>query len=81
MGGRPRVRVCVAFVPSAASSLALAAGVSWTLVIASAPWAARHGHTSVVDAAGAIYVIGGYSGNYPNDILLHDVWVSTDGGA
>jgi hypothetical protein len=32
-------------------------------VIASAPWAARSGHTSVVDAAGAIYVIGGYSGN------------------
>ncbi len=43
-----------------------------------APWAARYGHTTVIDAAGAIYVIGGYSysGTY-----LHDVWVSTDGGA
>jgi hypothetical protein len=29
-------------------------------------------HTSVVDAAGAIYVIGTY---------YHDVWASTDGGA
>jgi hypothetical protein len=30
----------------------------------------------VVDAAGAIYVIGGSGGTY-----YHDVWVSTDGGA
>ena len=37
-----------------------------------APWAARRYHTSVVDAAGAIYVIGG---------LYNDVWASTDGGA
>ena len=43
---------------------------------ASAPWAARYGHTSVVDAAGAIYVIGGYGTDY-----LNDVWVSTVGGA
>jgi hypothetical protein len=42
-----------------------------------APWAARYGHTSVIDAAGAIYVIGGADGrNYLNDVL-----VSTDGGA
>ncbi len=35
-------------------------------------------HTSVVDAAGTIYVIGGASGggNY-----FMDVWGSTDGGA
>jgi hypothetical protein len=45
-------------------------------VIARAQWAARSGHTSVIDAAGAIYVIGGYDGKY-----LADVWVSTDGGA
>jgi hypothetical protein len=57
---------------------------TWTLVIASrtsnAPWAARSGHTSVVDAAGAIYVIGGrsYSAG-PTD--RPDVWASTDGGA
>jgi hypothetical protein len=46
-------------------------------VIDSAPWAARGSHTSVIDAAGAIYVIGGAGGgtNYK------DVWVSTDKGA
>jgi hypothetical protein len=44
-----------------------------------APWAARYGHTSVVDAAGAIYVIGG-SGTYRGP-YYQDVWVSTDGGA
>jgi hypothetical protein len=32
----------------------------------------------VVDAAGAIYVIGGFGFN---DTLFNDVWVSTDGGA
>ncbi len=55
----------------------LAAGVTWTSRTASAPWAIRSGHTSVVDAAGAIYVIGG-SGSRG---YLQDVWVSTDGGA
>ncbi len=41
-------------------------------------WAARNGHTSVIDATGALYVIGGvgFGGTY-----LNDVWVSTDGGA
>ena len=53
----------------------LAAGVTWTLVIAKAPWAARAGHTSVIDAAGAIYVIGGSSYSQYND-----VWVTTDKG-
>jgi hypothetical protein len=57
-------------------SRALAAGVMWTSRTASAPWAARHQHTSVVDAAGAIYVIGGQGIGY-----FQDVWVSTDGGA
>ncbi len=60
-------------------SRVLAAGVTWTLVIASAPWAGRYHHTSVIDAAGAIYVLGGRNGyggtNY------NDVWASTDGGA
>ncbi len=54
------------------------AGTTWTLVIASAPWAARFGHTSVVDAAGAIYVLGGRDGN---NAYLKDVWASTDQGA
>jgi hypothetical protein len=56
----------------------LAAGVSWRLVIAGAPWAARQGHTSVIDAAGAIYVLGGTDGT---TAFYKDVWVSTDGGA
>jgi hypothetical protein len=34
----------------------------------------------VIDAAGAIYVIGGKSGTYPNFNYSNDVWVSTDGG-
>jgi hypothetical protein len=33
----------------------------------------------VIDAAGAIYVIGG--GNGGSTGTLHDVWASTDGGA
>jgi hypothetical protein len=56
----------------------LAAGVTWRLVIANAPWAARYFHTSVIDAAGAIYVLGGYGGG---TAYLSDVWKSTDGGA
>ncbi len=55
-------------------SRASAAGISWTSRTLKADWAARDGHTSVVDAAGAIYVIGG--GTY-----FQDVWASTDGGA
>ncbi len=55
----------------------MAAGVTWKLVIAHAPWPARYWHTSVIDAAGAIFVIGGWSGF----TYYRDVWVSTDGGA
>jgi hypothetical protein len=39
----------------------------------------RLGYTTVIDAAGAIYVIGGYGGEDTG--YLKDVWVSTDGGA
>ncbi len=53
------------------------AGATWTSRTTSAPWAARDAHTSVIDAAGAIYVIGGYSGGG----TYRDVWASTDGGA
>ncbi len=36
----------------------------------------------MTDAAGAIYVIGGYSYSSTGDhTYYHDVWVSTDGGA
>ncbi len=46
---------------------------------ANAPWAARIGHTSVVDTAGRIYVIGGGADN--GGILYNDVWRSADQGA
>ncbi len=49
----------------------------WRCRTKTAPWAARFGHTTVIDSAGAIYVIGGY-GDYT---YYKDVWVSTDGGA
>jgi hypothetical protein len=59
----------------------VAAGVTWTLVVANAPWAARDSHTSVIDA-GAIYVIGGKK-SYGDDkaARFNDVYVSTNGGA
>ena len=56
----------------------VATGVTWTNRTSSAPWAARYWHTSVVDAAGAIYVIGGWNGDTGT---FNDVWASTDGGA
>jgi hypothetical protein len=55
------------------------AGATWTSRTASAPWAARQGHTTVIDAAGAIYVIGGTSS--AGSTCNRDVWASTDGGA
>jgi hypothetical protein len=67
----------------------IALGVTWTSRTRSAPWATqpssgRAYHTTVIDAAGAIYVIGGYRavglGNYSAN-YCNDVWVSTDGGA
>jgi hypothetical protein len=54
-----------------------AAGVTWTSRTASAPWAARAYHTTVINAAGAIYVIGGLGAGTD----YKDVWLSTDGGA
>ncbi len=56
---------------------ASAAGVTWTSRTLKAEWAVREAHTSVVDAAGAIYVIGGVG----RTGHLQDVWASTDGGA
>ncbi len=75
---RPRVRVCVRC--HRPGSRASAAGVTWTCRTAKAAWAARYYHTTVVDAAGAIYVIGGYSAN-GGGTWYQDVWASTDGGA
>ncbi len=59
-------------------SRAFAAGRTFRSRTLKAEWAARYAHTSVVDAAGAIYVIGG-SGGITTD--YNDVWASTDGGA
>ncbi len=57
-----------------------AAGASWSLRTDTAQWAARYGHTTVIDnTTGAIYVIGGNGQTYP--YYLADVWVSTDTGA
>ncbi len=72
-GGRTRVCFASATRPFAH----VAAGASWTLVNANAPWAARAYHTTVIDATGAIYVIGGRD----DSTIYDDVWVSTDGGA
>jgi hypothetical protein len=72
-GGRARV---VAF-GAIGRARALAAGITWTSRTLAAGWAARAQHTSVVDAAGAIYVIGGVGGGTD----FQDVWASTDGCA
>ncbi len=66
--GRRRVRGC--------GVVRSAVGVTWTSRTSGAQWAARQGHSTVIDAAGAIYVLGGLgTTNY------NDVWVTTDGGA
>jgi hypothetical protein len=54
-----------------------AAGVTWSVVTSNAPWAARSMHTTVIDAAGTMYLIGG-EGNTGN---LDDVWSSANRGA
>ncbi len=75
---RRRPRVCGYVWCHGPGSRTLAAGVTWTSRTLKAEWAARDGHTSVVDAAGAIYVIGG-SGSGIN-VFFNDVYASTDGG-
>ena len=71
----PRRVLSVRLVPSDGCAR-VAAGVSWASRTTSAPWAARCCHTTVIDAAGAIYVIGGLGST-----VFGDVWASTDGGA
>ena len=41
------------------SASARAAGATWGPVTDHAPWAARYWHTTVIDAAGNIYLMGG----------------------
>jgi hypothetical protein len=74
----PRGRACVR---GCGHLRVLAAGATWTSRTASAPWAARRYHTSVIDAAGAIYVIGGDISSIWSVTGYQDVWASTDGGA
>ncbi len=58
-----------------------ASGVSWTGRTTSAQWGVRFGHTTVIDAAGAVYVIGGFGYHNGNYTHLSDVWASSDRGA
>jgi hypothetical protein len=74
---QPRVRGCVRCHPP--GSRASSAGVTWTSRTAKAEWADRAFHTSVIDAAGTIYVIGGQGTD--STTFYADVWASTDGGA
>jgi hypothetical protein len=76
-GASAAARACLRLV-SSVYSRALAAGVTWTSRTTSAPWTARGGHTSVIDAAGVIYVLGGFGIGFP---WYNDVWASTNGGA
>jgi hypothetical protein len=76
---RPRARVCGS--AHQRGRRAWAAGVTWTSRTLNASWAGRYTHTSVIDAAGAIYVIGGAGVINGTGVCPQDVWVSTDGGA
>ncbi len=58
------------------ASLQCAAGATWVRVRNTPAWAARARHTSVIDATGAIYVLGGGTGYQE----VNDVWRSTDEG-
>jgi hypothetical protein len=62
----------------ARASASAATGITWTSRTTGAPWAARSDHTSVIDAFGAIYVIGGIGRDYPDYTYYRDVWASTD---
>jgi hypothetical protein len=55
----------------------MAAGITWTSRTKIAEWAGRYGHTSEIDAAGAIYVIGGGG----DSSYFKEVWASTNKGA
>ncbi len=78
---RAAPRACLRSVRSAGCRARSAAGASWTSRTTSAQWARRAIHTSVIDAAGAIYVIGGESVIGSTGYYYRDVWASTDGGA
>ena len=62
-------------------ALPRAAGATWNCLTPNAPWAIRRGHSTVIDAGGNIYLMGGYTGNGGEGTNVNDVWVSTDKGA
>ncbi len=74
-------RVCRRGRHRAWSASPACAGVTWSLVTSNAPWAARRYHTTVIDAAGAIYLIGGNEFKNNNFYNFNDVWQSPDKGA
>ncbi len=75
---RPRARGCVRC--HRPGSRASAAGITWAYL---SPYAVygRQGHTSVVDAAGAIYVIGGVGISQGIGVYYNEVLARPDGGA
>ena len=58
------------------ASLSCAAGATWAVMNEAAAWGRRFDHTTVIDATGAIYVLGG-RGNFK---YFNDVWRGTAGG-
>jgi hypothetical protein len=60
------------------ASLPCAAGATWVRVTEHAEWEARSEHTTVIDATGTIYVLGGRKFAGYKD--LNDVWRGTAGG-
>jgi hypothetical protein len=60
--------------------LLCATGVTWTRTTEAVGWAARRGHTAVIDESGTIYVVGGMSSNALTRIYYNDVWSSAEGG-
>jgi hypothetical protein len=54
-----------------------AAGATWGRVTNYVLWEARSGHTTVIDAAGIMYLMGGFNGTS----FFNDMWISTNKGA
>ena len=56
----------------------VAAGASFRLVTNQPPWEGRYGHTTVIDAAGNMYLMGGLGDGFGN--YFNDVWKGTNSG-
>jgi len=56
-------------------------GVSWTRILAAAPWGQRWGHGGFITSGGVLFVLGG--SDLTNAVRIqtyHDLWASFDGG-